>query len=147
MWKTQRLPLRYFTVICLDMLKETNEHLGQNSGYRGWVAQLWPAEFQNKSVRTQPQCCASDLSDASVFEGALYSCVCLHVRSRARFVYRRCQKLRLYSVSDIMELWWDASNRVRANHSGQMCPSAILSITSKFFMYQLMHNRVALKEY
>jgi hypothetical protein len=31
--------------------------------------------------RTQPQCCASDLSDTSVFEGALYSCVCLRVRA------------------------------------------------------------------
>jgi len=65
------------------MLRKTNERLGQNSGYRGGVVQLWPAEFQNKSVCTQPQCCASDLSDTNVFERALYSCVCLRVRESA----------------------------------------------------------------
>ena len=98
MWETQRLQLGYFTDMCLDMLRETNEHLGQNSGYRGWVAQLWPAEFLNKSVRTQPQCCASDLPNTSVFERALYK-LCV-------FAPARPLCLTSLSKAKIIERWW-----------------------------------------
>jgi hypothetical protein len=105
MWETQRLQLRYFTDICLDMLRKTNECLGHNSGYSGWVAQLWPAEFQTNWLalnRNVAQVTCQTQASSKGHCTAVCVCACAPALSNIA-----CQKLRLYSVSDIMELWWD----------------------------------------